>query len=1101
MSSKKNLRKVALSTMAASAAVVAVAPAVSAADKSFSDVSTSNDHYGNINKLTSEGVISGYPDGTFKPYNSISRAQIAAIFTKALDLKVPEDLATALKDYKDINATSEYAKEIAAVTQAGIFKGNEQGKFNPYAPITREQMATVLVEGFQLKQFDKGEKVDVKLSNVSPSHRDNVQILANLGLTNQLKDYRPFEQVRRDSFTTFVVNTRDAVAPKIVELEAPAEITVDQGKTASLPETVKAKYDNDTTGDVKVKWDTTNLDTNKVGTYTVTGTVEGTDKTVDAKVVVRATEVTVESVKAINASEVEVTYNVDVDKDSAGDAANYNVEKNTGTTTAITVDDVKVTGKTALLRLATPLNPSDKFVVGVKDAVRSTDGLKLKAYSTPTMVFGDVTAPKLQKAALGDNGETLQFTFDKPVKTDVTLVKVDGLSLTDKSLEQFGTDEAGNYTYTVSVSASEKATVAKQGNHEVTLFDVSETSTTNPAVASVLNANYSVSDKTVSAPEVKAVTPLNGNKFFVEFNKPATLADSASLEVKKGNHTFTATEKNATITSVNSDAAQAYYKKGEYEKKPGYYVVITDNYNDASNNPLYAKGEDTVQLNVNVKNYKDSDGLIGSPYNGAVTLKKSTDKPAVAATVLDAAASSGKGAVYLDFDRAIQSTATNAPTTFQSTDVVVRDKDGVIVPSGDYSVSRADRTNTSGATTVANGRLAITFDGKTNNYAKDSAPFTVEVKADKVQYAPELGNVVDYQVAGAKNDKLTATVKATDADNFKYVQFKSKLADDTTDSITASADNAITIDYQQDMDASAADKSNYLLDGKALPTNATVDFIGDKSKVQIKLPAETVKEDSSYKLTISNSVKTKDGRYVVNNTVEQKSYEQLIGLKDNVSPQIEGKAIYVVPSKDATQSDKVKVTFSENVSVNGTATGKVKENFKFVLNSTDIAVTAVNAGDEQNELVLTLDRAININQAATVTVVKDSEGNINVKDGNSNKLVEGGKANITSNEKEVDAAKFATETTAVDSADQAVTQSTFSSALENTVDTQTAAEDAVKSLVDSAIASSGATASIKDVSFTAPTAGNAGSIKFKVEYSKGAVTKKSEEFTQAITAK
>ncbi len=49
-----------------------------------------------------------------------------------------------------MKATSEYYNAINAVTGC-IFSGNAEGKFNPSKPITRAQVAKVLVEAFDLK--------------------------------------------------------------------------------------------------------------------------------------------------------------------------------------------------------------------------------------------------------------------------------------------------------------------------------------------------------------------------------------------------------------------------------------------------------------------------------------------------------------------------------------------------------------------------------------------------------------------------------------------------------------------------------------------------------------------------------------------------------------------------------------------------------------------------------------------------------------------------------------------------------------------------------------------------------------------------------------
>ncbi|SFD86473.1 S-layer homology domain-containing protein [Lentibacillus persicus] len=207
---KKTFRRAAISTMAASATVAAVAPAVAAEEVSFTDVTPDHTHYDNILAMAEQGVIQGYQDGTFKPYESITRGQVAAMLTNALNLDVPEDLDSALEGYSDVDSSNDYAEAIAAVTEAGIFKGND-GEFGEYDNISREQMATVLVEGFGLNDYDKGDDVELNKDHISKSHVDNVQTLANLGITKALNEYHAYQDIQRDQFTTMVKLTKDVL--------------------------------------------------------------------------------------------------------------------------------------------------------------------------------------------------------------------------------------------------------------------------------------------------------------------------------------------------------------------------------------------------------------------------------------------------------------------------------------------------------------------------------------------------------------------------------------------------------------------------------------------------------------------------------------------------------------------------------------------------------------------------------------------------------------------------------------------------------------------------------------------------------------------------
>src|SRR5699024_9099768 len=224
--SKKSYRKYAATTMAVAVAASAVAPVVAGAEESdFSDVSKNSPHYDAIKAMAEAGIIQGdLVTGKFNPYDNVYRVQVAKMLQRALDLEVPANADEIIRDYTDI--TANYTKEdrdaIAAVTAAKIFQGDTKtGKFNAWTPINREQMASVIVRAYQLHNVD-ADHVDVNLSNVDTSHKASVQILANLGLTTELSDYRPADPTNREQFASFLHRTIEKVgAPDtpVYELE------------------------------------------------------------------------------------------------------------------------------------------------------------------------------------------------------------------------------------------------------------------------------------------------------------------------------------------------------------------------------------------------------------------------------------------------------------------------------------------------------------------------------------------------------------------------------------------------------------------------------------------------------------------------------------------------------------------------------------------------------------------------------------------------------------------------------------------------------------------------------------------------------------------
>ncbi|MFJ7933343.1 S-layer homology domain-containing protein [Sporosarcina sp. NPDC096371] len=101
---------------------------------------------GFIEKAVDQGIIKGYPDGTFKPNNHLTRVQAAALLVRALDLKSDETAPFA-----DIDGYSAVTKaEINAAYKFNIVKG-QGGKFKPEEQVTRAQLALMIHRAYDYK--------------------------------------------------------------------------------------------------------------------------------------------------------------------------------------------------------------------------------------------------------------------------------------------------------------------------------------------------------------------------------------------------------------------------------------------------------------------------------------------------------------------------------------------------------------------------------------------------------------------------------------------------------------------------------------------------------------------------------------------------------------------------------------------------------------------------------------------------------------------------------------------------------------------------------------------------------------------------------------
>ena len=107
---------------------------------SKSNISDWESHWAknSIKSFIDNGCITGYPDGSFKPQQSITRAEFVTIFNKAFGLTT--------KNGKVFNDTkSHWAKDsIDIAVTNGVANGMSKTEFAPNSPITREQAAKMV---------------------------------------------------------------------------------------------------------------------------------------------------------------------------------------------------------------------------------------------------------------------------------------------------------------------------------------------------------------------------------------------------------------------------------------------------------------------------------------------------------------------------------------------------------------------------------------------------------------------------------------------------------------------------------------------------------------------------------------------------------------------------------------------------------------------------------------------------------------------------------------------------------------------------------------------------------------------------------------------
>jgi len=102
-----------------------------------------------IGRAAALGFVKGYPDGTFKPQQIVTRSEFATMLVRALDLPISDNAAPVFKDDARIGA---WAKPYVAIAASnGLITGFTDGTFRPNNPVTRAEMTVMVVRALGLR--------------------------------------------------------------------------------------------------------------------------------------------------------------------------------------------------------------------------------------------------------------------------------------------------------------------------------------------------------------------------------------------------------------------------------------------------------------------------------------------------------------------------------------------------------------------------------------------------------------------------------------------------------------------------------------------------------------------------------------------------------------------------------------------------------------------------------------------------------------------------------------------------------------------------------------------------------------------------------------
>ncbi|MGG1480671.1 S-layer homology domain-containing protein [Bacillus smithii] len=283
----KSYRKFAATAATATLVATAVTPAFAAENLPFGDV---NKNYAEaVGALYSKGIVNGVSKTEFGTYQSLKRGDAAVIIARALELDTKNAPDAG---FKDVNSNIKGA--VNALVAKGIISGVSKDKFDPNSPLTRGQMAKILVNAYPSLK-DKAKETPFK--DLTADFKPYIEALYGAGITGGTSDttYGTTKNITRGDFAKLLykaMNFDSVKVPQVDTVQAVNATTVqlkgsnlDQLKADnfSLEGNKVTSYNVDPeTGDATLTFEK-KFESGKEQTLKLTEKVDGQDKVTELK--------------------------------------------------------------------------------------------------------------------------------------------------------------------------------------------------------------------------------------------------------------------------------------------------------------------------------------------------------------------------------------------------------------------------------------------------------------------------------------------------------------------------------------------------------------------------------------------------------------------------------------------------------------------------------------------------------------------------------------------------------------------------------------------------------------------------------------------------
>lgn len=125
-----------------------------------------------IQSLAQRNIVSGYPDGTYRPKQAVDRDEFAAIIRDAFNQKKERQIASG-SVYKDVPKGNWAAPAIESAYEMGFMNGYPGGYFRPQQPVTKVEAIASLARNLNLRGANQPVAAVLNSTNQAPAAQAN----------------------------------------------------------------------------------------------------------------------------------------------------------------------------------------------------------------------------------------------------------------------------------------------------------------------------------------------------------------------------------------------------------------------------------------------------------------------------------------------------------------------------------------------------------------------------------------------------------------------------------------------------------------------------------------------------------------------------------------------------------------------------------------------------------------------------------------------------------------------------------------------------------------------------------------------------------------